>query len=160
MDDILRILEQDGRTPPERIAEMTGRSVEDVREAIATAERDGIILSYRSQINWDALGRGGVHAYIEVRVAPQRDTGFDSVASRIARFPEVRSMHLVSGDYDLAVLVTGESIYSISNFIASKLAVLEAVQGTVTHFVLKRYKEDGTLFETEDDSPRRLPVSM
>ena len=160
MDDILRILEQDARTPPERIAEMTGRSIDDVREAIAKAERDGIILSYRSQVNWDALGRGDVHAIIEVRVAPQREVGFDSVAARIARFPEVRSMHLVSGDYDLAVQVTGESIYAISNFVASKLAVLDAVQGTVTHFVLKRYKEDGSLFETEDDSPRRLPVSM
>lgn len=160
MDDILRILEQDARTPPERIAEMTGRSVDDVREAIAKAERDGIILSYRSQVNWDALGRGDVHAIIEVRVAPQREVGFDSVAARIARFPEVRSMHLVSGDYDLAVQVTGESIYAISNFVASKLAVLDAVQGTVTHFILKRYKEDGSLFDTEDDSPRRLPVSM
>jgi len=160
MDDILRILEQDARTPPERIAEMTGRSIDDVREAIVTAERDGIILSYRSQVNWDALGRGDVHAIIEVRVAPQREVGFDSVAARIARFPEVRSMHLVSGDYDLAVQVTGESIYAISNFVASKLAVLDAVQGTVTHFVLKRYKEDGSLFDTEDDSPRRLPVSM
>jgi DNA-binding Lrp family transcriptional regulator len=160
MDDILRILEQDARTPPERIAEMTGRSIDDVREAIVKAERDGIILSYRSQVNWDALGRGDVHAIIEVRVAPQREVGFDSVAARIARFPEVRSMHLVSGDYDLAVQVTGESIYAISNFVASKLAVLDAVQGTVTHFVLKRYKEDGSLFETEDDSPRRLPVSM
>ncbi len=160
MDDILRILEQDARTPPERIAEMTGRSVDDVREAIVKAERDGIILSYRSQVNWDALGRGDVHAIIEVRVAPQREVGFDSVAARIARFPEVRSMHLVSGDYDLAVQVTGESIYAISNFVASKLAVLDAVQGTVTHFVLKRYKEGGSLFDTQDDSPRRLPVSM
>ncbi len=160
MDDILRILEQDARTPPERIAEMTGRSIDDVREAIVKAERDGIILSYRSQVNWDALGRGDVHAIIEVRVAPQREVGFDSVAARIARFPEVRSMHLVSGDYDLAVQVTGESIYAISNFVASKLAVLDAVQGTVTHFVLKRYKEDGSLFDTEDDSPQRLPVSM
>ena len=160
MDDILRILEQDARTPPERIAEMTGRSIKDVREAIVKAERDGIILSYRSQVNWDALGRGDVHAIIEVRVAPQREVGFDSVATRIARFPEVRSMHLVSGDYDLAVQVTGESIYAISNFVASKLAVLDAVQGTVTHFVLKRYKEDGSLFDSEDDSPRRLPVSM
>lgn len=160
MDDILRILERDARTPPERIAEMTGRSIEDVREAILTAERDGIILSYRSQINWDALGRGDVHAIIEVRVAPQREVGFDSVAARIARFPEVRSMHLVSGDYDLAVQVTGESIYAISNFVASKLAVLDAVQGTVTHFILKRYKEDGSLFDTQEDSPRRLPVSM
>ena len=160
MDDILRILEQDARTPPERIAEMTGRSIEDVREAIVKAERDGILLSYRSQVNWDALGRGDVHAIIEVRIAPQREVGFDSVAARIARFPEVRSMHLVSGDYDLAVQVTGESIYAISNFVASKLAVLEAVQGTVTHFVLKRYKEDGTLFGAEDESPHRLPVVM
>ena len=160
MDDILRILEQDARTPPERIADMTGRSIEDVREAIVKAERDGIILSYRSQVNWDALGRGDVHAIIEVRGAPQREVGFDSVAARIARFPEVRSMHLVSGDYDLAVQVTGESIYAISNFVASKLSVLDAVQGTVTHFVLKRYKEDGSMFDTQDDSPRRLPVSM
>ena len=160
MDDILRILEQDARTPPERIAEMTGRSIEDVRAAIAEAEQNNVILSYRSQVNWDIVGNGGVHALIEVKVAPQRDVGFDSVATRIARFPEVRSMHLVSGDFDLAVQVTGESIYAVSNFVTNKLAVLDAVQGTVTHFILKRYKEDGTLFDTRDDGPQRLPVSM
>ncbi len=160
MDDILRILEQDARTPPERIAEMTGRSRRDVHDAITKAERDGVILSYKSQINWDAVGNGRVHALIEVRVAPQRDVGFDSIANRIARFPEVRSLHLVSGDFDLSVQVTGESIYAISNFIASKLAVLEVVQGTVTHFILKRYKEDGSLLEVKDDGPQRLPVSL
>ena len=160
MEDILRILEQDGRTPPERIAEMTGRSVEDVRAAIAEAEKSGVIVSYKSQVNWDALGRGDVQALIEVRVAPQRDVGFDAVAARIARFPEVRSMHLVSGDFDLSVQVTGESIYAISNFVTSKLAVLDAVQGTATCFILKRYKEDGTLFETPNDAPQRLPLSL
>ena len=100
MDDILRILEQDARTSPERIAEMTGRPVNDVREIIIEAEKNGVILSYKSQINWDAVGRGDVHTLIEVRVVPQRDVGFDPTAARIARFPEVRSMHPVSGDYD------------------------------------------------------------
>ena len=160
MDDILRILEQDARTSPERIAEMTGRPVNDVREIIIEAEKNGVILSYKSQINWDAVGRGDVHTLIEVRVVPQRDVGFDTTAASIARFPEVRSMHLVSGDYDLAVPVSGENIYAISNFVASKLAVLEAVQGTVTHFILRRFKEDGTLLDIKDEAPHRLPVSM
>ena len=160
MEEILRILEQDARTSPERIAQMTGRSVEEVRQLIDQAEKDRTILSYRTQVNWDKLGEGPVYAMIEVKMSPQRDVGFDSVAMRIARFPEVRSMHLVSGDYDLVVQVVGKSIYEISNFVTNKLAVMDAVQGTSTHFILKRYKEDGTLIGGEEGAERRLPLSL
>jgi DNA-binding Lrp family transcriptional regulator len=160
MEDILRVLEQDARTPPERIAQMTGRSVEDVLQLLEKALNDRIILSYRAQINWEKLGTAPVYAMIEVKISPQRDVGFDSVAARIARFPEVRSMHLVSGDYDLAAQVVGPTIYEISNFVSNKLAVMEAVQGTATHFILKRYKEDGILIAGDEGTEGRLPLSM
>lgn len=160
MEDILRVLEQDARATPERIAQMTGRSVDEVRQLIEQAEKDRIILSYKTQIDWGKLGEGPVYAMIEVKMAPQRDVGFDSVAMRIARFPEVRSMHLVSGDYDLALQVGGKSIYEISNFVSHTLSTIDAVQGTSTHFILKRYKEDGTLIGGEDNTEGRLPVSL
>ena len=160
MEDVLRILESDSRTPPERIAQMTDRSLDEVRAILEKALKDRVILSYRAQVNWEKLGAAPVYAIIEVKLVPQREVGFDSVASRIARFPEVRTMHLVSGDYDLAVQVVGETIYEISNFVSNKLAVMEAVQGTSTHFILKRYKEDGTLIAGEDGAEGRLPLSM
>ena len=159
MEDILRILEKDGRTSPERIAQMTGRSLEEVRQAIRQAEAERIILAYRTQVDWEKVGQGPVYALIEVRITPQREVGFDAVANRIARFPEVRSMHLVSGDYDLAVQVTGKSIYEIASFVTDKLAVIDAVQGTATHFILKRYKEEGVLLRGEDGVAGRLPLS-
>ncbi|MDA1096929.1 MAG: Lrp/AsnC family transcriptional regulator [Chloroflexi bacterium] len=160
MEDILRILEQDARTPTDRIARMTGRTVDEVERLIDQAQRDRVILSHRTLVDWEKLGAGFVYAMIEVKIAPQRNVGFDSIANRIARFPEVRSMHLMSGDYDLALQVVGPSIYEISNFVSSKLAVMEAVQGTSTHFILKRYKEDGTIIAGETGPEGRLPLSM
>ena len=160
MEDILRILEEDARATPERIATMTGRSVDEVRRLIKEAEEDRRILSYKTQVDWDKAGEGPVAALIEVRMTPQRDVGFNALATRIARFPEVRSMHLVSGDYDLLVQVVGKSIYEISNFVSSKLSGMDAVQGTHTHFILKRYKEDGTLIAGENGEDGRLPLSL
>jgi DNA-binding Lrp family transcriptional regulator len=160
MQDILRILEQDARATPERIAAMTGRTVEEVRALVEKAEKDRVILSYKTQIDWDKAGEGPVYALIEVKIVPQRDVGFDSTAMRIARFPEVRSMHLVSGDYDLLIQVVGKTIYEISSFVSNKLSVMEAVQATNTHFILKRYKEDGTLIIGEDGGEGRLPLSL
>ena len=155
---ILTILEQNARATPEEISEMTGRSQDEVREVIAQAERDRAIVKYKAVVNWDRVGEQEVLALVELRVTPQRDVGFDGVARRIARFPEVRSLHLMSGDYDLSVLLAGRTMQDIASFVAMKLAALEEVQGTTTHFLLKRFKEDGEILDGEDRA-MRLPLA-
>ena len=157
MKDVLAVLEQNARATPEEISEMTGHTPEEVREIIAGAERDKTIVKYKTLVNWESLGEEVVMD-VEVRVAPQRDVGFDSVAQRIARFPEVRSLYLMSGDYDLSVLLVGRSMNEVGNFVAQKLAALEEVHGTSTHFLLKRFKEDGEILEGEDRA-MRLPLA-
>lgn len=159
MEEILRILESDARIPPEQIATMTGRSIQEVKEAIRQAEKDRTIVKYKTVINWEKVGREEVWALIEVRLQPQRETGFDAVAERIYRFPEVRSAYLVSGAYDLAVFVTGRTMQEVAGFVSRKLSTLESVQGTVTHFLLKRYKEDGEIIEG-DEKPKREPLTL
>ena len=149
MKEILHILETDARTTPAQIAVQTGRSEEEVADAIRQAERDGTILRYKTVVDWEKAGEEEVWALIEVRVAPQRDVGFDAVAERIYRFPEARSVYLGSGTYDLAVLVAGHTMQEVASFVAQRLASLESVQGTVTHFLLKRYKEDGVILAGE-----------
>jgi DNA-binding Lrp family transcriptional regulator len=156
--DILKILEQDARTAPAQIATMTGRDEEDVRRQIAALEEQGIIRRYKTVINWEKAGRDLVYAFIDVKVTPSRGVGFDDVAERIYRFPEVHSVYLVSGEYDLRVVVTGSSMKQVAFFVAEKLATLDRVQSTVTHFVLKRYKEDSDVFE-EPSGDRRLAVA-
>jgi DNA-binding Lrp family transcriptional regulator len=133
--------------------------VSEVKEAIGKAERDRTILKYKTVINWEKLGQEQVWALIEVRVQPQRDVGFDAIAERIYRFPEARSVYLVSGAYDLAVLVTARTMQEIASFVAQKLAPLDSVLGTVTHFLLKRYKEDGEVLQGEE-KVRRLPLTL
>lgn len=159
MEEILRILEKDARTSPEQIASMVGKSVEEVKQVIRQAEDARTIVKYKAMVNWENLERQEVWALIEVRLQPQRDVGFDAVAERIYRFPEVRSAYLVSGAYDLAVLVTGRTMQDVAGFVARKLSTLEAVQGTVTHFLLKRYKEDGEILEG-DGKPKRQPLTL
>jgi DNA-binding Lrp family transcriptional regulator len=160
MRDILAILEQNARATPEEIAEMTGLTPEEVRETIAQAERDRAIVKYKTIINWARVGEAEdeVMALVELRVTPQRDVGFDGIARRIARFPEVRSLHLMSGDYDLSVLLAGRTMQEVANFVAMKLAALENVNGTTTHFVLRRFKEDGVILDGEDGA-KRLPLT-
>lgn len=158
MKDILAVLEQNAKATPEEISEMTGQTPEEVREIIAEAERDKTIVKYKTMVNWESLGEEVVMAHVEVRVTPQRDVGFDSIAQRIARFPEVRSLYLMSGDYDLSVLLVGRSMNEVGNFVAQKLAALEEVRGTSTHFLLKRFKEDGEILDGED-RVRRLPLA-
>ena len=144
MDEILEILKNDARISPEEIAKLTGKSANVVKKTIKKYENDGTIIKYSTIINQD-LTREASHvwALIEVNIAPQKDAGFDDVAERIYSFPEVKSCYLVSGDYDLLVIVEGPSIQTVSSFIASKLAPMEHVRGTKTHFLLKKYKEDG-----------------
>lgn len=157
MKEILRILEKDARKTPQQVATMTGIPADQVEEAIKRAESDRTILKYKTVVNWDRLGEEQVRALVEVRVAPQRDVGFDAIAERIYRFPEARSVYLVSGTYDVAVLVEGATMQEVASFVSQKLAPLESVQGTVTHFLLKRYKEDGEIIELEE-RPKRVPL--
>ncbi len=155
---LLDILREDCRLPLEQIAVMTGSSVSEVAEAIDDLEKKKIILRYSPMINWDRTDRERVEAMIEVRVTPQRDMGFDAVARRIYRFDEVKSVYLMSGSYDLLVLVEARTLKELATFVASKLSPLETVTGTATSFVLKRYKEEGVIFENEDDD-HRLVIS-
>ncbi len=156
---IFDILEKDARTTPEQISVMTGLPLEEVKQAIQKAEAEHVILKYKAVVNRQKLGEEQVWALIEVKVQPQRNVGFDAVAERIYRFPQARSVYLVSGTYDLAVLVTGKTMHEVASFVSEKLAPLEGVQGTVTHFGLKRYKEDGEIFEGKE-GVTRLPISL
>ncbi|MDO8687795.1 MAG: Lrp/AsnC family transcriptional regulator [Dehalococcoidales bacterium] len=156
--EILKILEEDARTTVKQIATMTGLSSAEVSKQIKQAEKDRTILKYRTMINWEKVGEEQVMALIEVRVAPQRDVGFDSIAERIYRFPQARTVYLLSGTYDLFVLVVGKTMREVAEFVSRKLAPLEGVQGTVTHFVLKRCKEDGEIIEDKEEVKRQQVV--
>jgi len=159
MKEIFEILEQNARATPEQIATMVDKPVSEVEKIITQAEKDGSILRYKAIINWPKLGEEDIQALIEVRVTPQRDVGFDDIAERIYQFPEVHSAYVVSGTYDLAILVKGKNMHEISNFVTEKLAPLERVQSTVTHFLLKRYKENGETFHLHKEVNRRLPIT-
>jgi len=154
-NEIFRILENDARITPKQISTMTGIPQSEVARLIKQAEKNRTILKYKTIINWDKVGEEQVSALIEVKVAPQRDVGFDAVAERIYHFPQTRSVYLLSGAYDLLVLVTGKTMHEVADFVAQKLAPLEGVQGTVTHFLLKRYKEDGEILEGKEESKRQ-----
>jgi DNA-binding Lrp family transcriptional regulator len=155
---ILNILEQNAKATPMDIAHMVGMSEDEVRAAISHAEKERAIVKYKTLINWERAGVEEVLALVEIRVTPQRDVGFDSIAQRIARFPEVRSLSLVSGDFDLSVLLAGSSMKELASFVAQKLAALEEVRGTATHFLLKNYKQDGEIMDGEEPV-KRLPIS-
>jgi DNA-binding Lrp family transcriptional regulator len=158
MKKILEALEKDARLTPEQISTMTGISVTEVKKAIKKAEEDRVILKYKTVIDWAKSGEEQVWALVEVKVVPQRNVGFDAIAERVYRFPQARSVYLASGTYDLAVLVAGKTMQEVAVFVSEKLATLEAVQGTVTHFILKKYKEDGEVFDGGGEI-KRLPVT-
>jgi DNA-binding Lrp family transcriptional regulator len=157
--EILKILENDARTTAKQISTMTGTPSAEVAKLIKQAEKDRTILKYKAIINWEKAGEEQVGALIEVRVTPQRDVGFDAIAERIYRFPQARSVYLLSGTYDLLVLVTGKTMHEVADFVSQKLAPMEEVQGTVTHFMLKRYKEDGEILEGGEEF-KRQPVIL
>ena len=152
--DILRILENDARATAKQISTMTGTSTSEVAKLIKQAEKDRTILKYKTVINWDKVEDEQVWALIEVKITPQRDVGFDAIAEHIYRFPEARTVYLVSGTYDLLVIVLGKTMHEVADFVSQKLAPIEGVQGTVTHFVLKRYKEDGEILEGGEEVKR------
>ncbi len=156
--DLLDVLREDCRLPLEKLAIMTGSTTTEVAETIDRLEKERVILRYSPTINWDLTDRERVEAMIEVRVLPQRDMGFDAIAKRIYRFEEVKSVYLMSGSYDLLVLVEARTLKELALFVSEKLSTLEAVTGTATSFVLKRYKEEGVIFEG-DKSDNRLVIS-
>ena len=158
MKQILEALEKDARLTPEQLSTMTGIPAAEVKKTIKKAEGDRAILKYKTVIDWAKLGEEQVWALVEIKVAPQRDVGFDAIAERIYRFPQARSVYLASGTYDLAILVAGNTMQDLAIFVSEKLAPLETVQSTVTHFILKKYKEDGEIFEGGKDI-KRLPVT-
>ncbi|MFA5055236.1 MAG: Lrp/AsnC family transcriptional regulator [Dehalococcoidia bacterium] len=159
-NEIFKILEDDARKTPEQIATMTGIPVAAVKKAIKQAETGRTILKYKAVVNWDKLGDEQVQALVEVKVTPQRDVGFDAIAERIYRFPEARTVYLLSGTYELLVMVTGKSMQEVAAFTSNKLATIEGVQGTVTHFLLKRYKEDGEILSGDERRKKREPFML
>ncbi len=156
--NLLEILSDDARIPASQLAQMTGATEEEVKSALGKMEKDRVIIKYPAMINWDRARDDIVQALIEVKVTPQRDEGFDVIAQKIYSFDEVKSCYLMSGAFDLLVIVEGTNIKQTALFVAEKLSTLENVLSTATHFVLKKYKQDGAIVESgyEDD---RLSVS-
>ncbi|MCA9395077.1 MAG: Lrp/AsnC family transcriptional regulator [Candidatus Omnitrophica bacterium] len=160
MEEILEILSKDARTTPAEIAKMVGKSESAVKTAIRKFEKNGTIVRYKTVIDSTKVkeAKNKVRALIEVSVSPQKNVGFDNVAERIYSFPEVTSCYLLSGAYDLLVIVEGEDLQTVSNFVAAKLSSMEAVRSTTTHFLLKKYKEDGYILEKKS-KVKRLNIS-
>lgn len=158
MDELLTILKNNARETPENIAKMLNRTPAEVRAQIAEYERKGVIRGYQAVVNEDQLQVRRVVAVIEVKVTPEREGGFDRVATRISRFAEVQSVYLMSGTYDLLLFISGNDLRDVAFFVSEKLATLDGVLSTATHFMLKTYKRHGILMETENED-ERLQVS-
>lgn len=148
MQEILDLLQNDARLSAEDIAAMTKKSVAEVAAIIAQLEKQGVILKYTAVVNQEKMQEGQdlVRAVIEIQVTPEREHGFDALAERIYRFPQVKSLYLMSGGYDLQVIIEGSSLKDVAFFVSEKLATLNGVKSTKTHFVLKTYKENDILY--------------
>ncbi|MCL2370374.1 MAG: Lrp/AsnC family transcriptional regulator [Firmicutes bacterium] len=155
-EKILGILTQDSRTTPAKIATMLGVSEDAVKKEIARLEKDGVILKYGLIINENKLEQEMVEALILVKVAPEHSTGFDAIASEIKQLDEVVSVNLMSGAYDLAVVVKGKTLKEVAGFVSQRLSVMDKVTSISTHFMLKKYKTDGTTIDVSE--PKRLAV--
>ena len=154
MDDLLKLLKSNAHTAHEDLAKELNLSVADVDARIAQLEEDGVIIGYQAIIDSEKIAENSVTAVVEVRITPERDGGFDRLASRIAKFEEVQGCYLMSGGYDLLVVVEGRTLQNIASFIAEKLSTIKGVISTATHFRLKAYKENGALLHREKNEPR------
>ncbi len=154
MDKILKLLEKDARLTPEQLAVMTQRDQGDIKQAVKEYEENGTILGYQALIDWDKTDREYVSAIIELKITPQRDRGFDKVAEKIYSYPEVKSLYLMSGAYDLHLIIEGRTMREVAQFVAAKLAPLESVLSTSTHFVLKKYKDEGVIYGPDNIDER------
>lgn len=158
MKEILELLEHNSRLTTSELASMLQKSEYEIEREISALERDKIILSYGALINWEKFGEDVVTAVIEINLTPQREVGFNAIAERIYRFDEVRTVYLMSGNFDLLVIIEGKSLKDVANFVATRLSTIEGVTQTRSHFMLKAYKKDGVIIEDEE-SDRRLVVT-
>lgn len=155
--NILDILEKsDKKLSNEQIAQMIGSSEEEVAAIIRGLEKENIIVGYKTMINWEKTDKELVTALIELRITPQRGEGFDRVAEKIYKYTQVKSLFLMSGSYDLCVMIEGESMKDVALFVAQKLAPMDNVLSTATSFVLKKYKEDGMIFYNDEEDSRQV----
>lgn len=158
-EQILRTIDRNSKISTAELAIMLGCSEDEVAAAVAEMEADRIICGYPTLINWDKVSNEKITALIEVKVTPQRGQGFDTIAERIYKFSEVETVYLMSGGFDLTVIIKGKSMREVATFVSEKLAPMEAVLSTGTHFVLKKYKEHGIVLEP-DETDERMLVSL
>jgi DNA-binding Lrp family transcriptional regulator len=156
--ELLRILEENGRLRADEIAIMTNLSTADVETRIHALESAQVIKRYSTVINWERAGNGEVSAIIELKVSPERDYGYDRIAERLSRFRQVKTLRLITGTYDLQMIVSGKNMQEVSRFVSEHIAPMDRIRETATHIIMKSYKENGnTLFEQTE--PERLPYS-
>ena len=157
MEEILNILDKEkGNVSRAKIAQMLGMEEQEVADKIEKMEKENVIVGYKTIVNWDKTDKDVVVALIELRITPQRGEGFDKVAERIYKYPQVKSLYLMSGAYDLAVTIEGKSMKEVALFVAQKLAPMDSIISTATHFVLKKYKEEGIVFEDDEKDTRQV----
>ena len=156
MNEILKLLEKNGRLSAQQIATMLDMQQADVEAAVAKCEADGVIVKYMALVDWDKVSEEPVTALIEVKISPQRGEGFDRIAERIYQYDEVDSLYLMSGNFDLAVYITAKSIKDVAQFVYARLAALDGVTATSTHFLLKKYKEKGCIFSLPEEQEERM----
>lgn len=156
---LLRLLEDDCTLTHDQLAAMADMTVEEVKEAVRKYEEEKVILGYKAIVDWDSTDREAVTALIEVKVTPQREEGFDRVAERIYQYDEVESLYLMSGSFDMTVIISGRTLREVAAFVGDRLAPLEDVTGTATHFILKKYKEKHLIFEKQAPGEREFIFS-
>ena len=149
MEQLLRLIEADCTLTHKQLAAMTGACEEKVDAEVKRLEENGTIVGYKAVVDWDKTQREAVTALIEVKVEPQLGDGFDRVAERIYQYEEVESCYLMSGDFDMTVIISGRTLREVANFVTQKLSTIDAVQSTATHFILKKYKENHLIFNKE-----------
>ena len=155
-EKILTFIEKNSRVELKELAVLLGMSEADVANELEAMEEEGIICGYHTLIDWDKVTTERINAVIEVRVTPQRGRGFDSIAERVYKYPEVESVYLMSGGYDLLVMLEGKTLREVSTFVSEKLSTLESVLSTTTHFILKKYKDHGTILHQEYKDEREI----
>ena len=154
MENILKLLENDATLTTKELSVMLSKEEGDIKKMIKELEDEGIVLGYRTVIDWDKTDREYVSALIEVKVTPQRDDGFDKIAEKLRNYPEIKALYLMSGGFDFTVIIEGKTMKEVAYFVARKLAPIEYVTATATHFVLKKYKDNGVIYSKPEKDLR------
>lgn len=152
--EVLKLLQQDARFTAAQIAKMLGLSVEETSDIINALEKEKYIVKYTALVNKEKMNDGHVQALIEVKVSPQKNMGFDAIAEKLYRIPQVKSVYLMSGAYDLMVIIEGSSLKDVAMFVSERLSSIDNVISTATHFILKQYKTEGVIMPTESNDDR------